>query len=211
MGCDITLFCEGYLWRKWINIDSYYRSDDWAEYMVTEDQGFIRTSLLNGVRDYGLFFLLAGVRGDGDKESYLPLDFVRGIPDDMDQLIRKRYEEDYDIDFDKEENGDYHHASYFTLKELKDSGYGDIMPLQGWVEPDDYAKHEEWMANGRRYQLPFIDVRCGQPDNENLILKEWNGYLNLNFTDLIEEMEKMKKERMIRSDEEIRIIFWFDN
>ncbi|ANF97301.1 hypothetical protein [Paenibacillus bovis] len=79
MGCDITLFCEGYLWGKWINIDSYYRSDGWAEYMVTEDQGFIRKSLLYGVRDYGLFFLLAGVRGDGDNESYLPIDFTGGF------------------------------------------------------------------------------------------------------------------------------------
>jgi len=59
--------------------------------------------------------------------------------------------------------------------------------------------------------LPFIDVRRGKPDNENLILKEWNGYLNLNFTDLIEKLEKMKEKNLIRSDKEIRIIFWFDN
>jgi len=146
MGCDITIFCEGYKWGKWINIDSFYRSDGWAEYMVTEDQGFIRNSLLHGVRDYGLFFLLAGVRGDGDKESYLPIDFTRGIPDDMDQLIKRRYADDYDIDFNNDfnkGNGDFHHASHYTLKELKDSGYGDIMPLQGWVHPEDYARHEE--------------------------------------------------------------------
>lgn len=85
------------------------------------------------------------------------------------------------------------------------------MPLRGWVDEVDFAKHEEWMANGQSYQLHFTDVRYRGSIKKDLFLKEWNGYLNLNMTRMIEQMELLKKERRITSDDEVRIVFWFDN
>lgn len=211
MGCDITLFCEGYLNGKWINIDRWHRQDRVAEYMVTDNEGFDYTDLIGGRRDYGLFYLLAGVRGNDEQETYPPIAKPRGLPGDMDHLIKKYYENSYGIHFFQEETINFHGASYLSLRELKESGYGGVMPLRGWVDETDFAKHEEWMADGHKYQLRFIDVKCGKPKQRDLVLKEWNGYLNLNLTGMIEQMEQLKQERHIGSDDEIRIVFWFDN
>jgi len=42
-----------------------------------------------------------------------------------------------------------------------------------------------------------------------MVIREWEGYLNLNLTHMIENMEKLKKDRNINSDDEIRAVFWF--
>jgi len=188
MGCDITLFCEGYLKEKWINIDQWYRRDDWADYMVTENEGFGYTNLIDGYRDYGLFYLLAGVRGNDEEKSYSPITKAKGLPSNMDSLIKKYYENFYEINFNHE-NLDFHHASYLTLRELKDSGYGDIMSLRGWVEEEEFIKAVELIKSGQKYQLNFIDIKCQDFKHQGLMLREWEGYLNLNLTNMIERMK----------------------
>jgi len=45
------------------------------------------------------------------------------------------------------------------------------MPLRGWVDEVDFAKHEEWMANGKSYQLHFTDVRYRGLNLEGFISK----------------------------------------
>ena len=207
MGCDIWLFCEGFLsnWpdrqKKWINIDYWYRQDGWAEYRINESGGFGYTNLINNNRDYGLFYLLAGVRGDDDEESYPPIAKAKGLPEQMDSLIVKNYK--YILDTDA------HNISYLTLKELKDSGYGAIMPLRGWVYEDEYDEAMSAYQNGEKYQLPYVDIKCKNIDHEHMVVREWDGYLNLNLTYMIENMKKLKKERNIDLDDEIRAVFWF--
>ena len=44
-----------------------------------------------------------------------------------------------------------------------------------------------------------------------LVCREWLGYLNLNLTMLISRLEALKEEWRIKSDDEVRIVFWFDN
>ena len=44
-----------------------------------------------------------------------------------------------------------------------------------------------------------------------MVFKEGDGYINLNLTNMIERMENLENERDILSDEDIRIVFWFDN
>lgn len=129
MGCDIQLFCEGFLSctngkKQWININHWYRQDGWAEYMVNDNEGFDYDNLINNNRDYGLFYLLAGVRGIEDEESYPPISKAKGLPEQMDSFIKKYYKDFYDIDLETE-TIDSHHHSYLTLKELKESGYGE--------------------------------------------------------------------------------------
>ena len=87
MGCDIHLFAEGYtadvrgktLWnretgnRRWKNIEHWYRDDVWADLRIQGDGGFSRRDLIDGHRDYGLFYLLAGVRGEEEESSWPPI------------------------------------------------------------------------------------------------------------------------------------------
>ena len=117
MGCDIWLFCEGFLsnWhdkqKKWINIDYWYRQDGWAQYQIDESGGFGYTNLINHSRDYGLFYLLAGVRGEDEEESYPPISKPKGLPEQMDLLIVKNYK--YLLDTDA------HGISYLNIKGTK--------------------------------------------------------------------------------------------
>jgi hypothetical protein len=178
--------------------------------MITENQGFDYKNLIEGHRDYGLFFLLAGVRGNDNTESYPPISLAKGLPTEMDDLIKKYYENYYTLNFEHE-NLDCHHASYLTLNELKNSGYGDIMRLHGWVQEDEYNNAVNLMNIGKRYQLNFEDVNCNEDEHQGLVLKEWDGYINLNLTYMIEKMEQLMNERSIESLEDIRIVFWFDN
>lgn len=206
MGCDITLFCEGYIQGKWINIDHWYRKDGWAEIMIADNVGFDYMDLINGSRDYGLFYLLAGVRGDEKYTSYPPIAAPKGLPKDRDALLKKEY--DYD---DLPDHVMFHHPSYITLQELKESGYGELMRLQGWVDIEDFEYAEQKLRQGEKYQLHFMDVKEDAYRREGKVYKEWDGYLNLNLTYMIEKMEKLKKERQIEKDDEVRIVFWFDN
>lgn len=178
--------------------------------MITENEGFGYTNLIDSHRDYGLFYLLAGVRGNDEEESYSPVARAKGLPSNMDSLIKKYYEKFYEINFERE-TLDFHHASYLTLRELKDSGYGDIMSLRGWVKEDEFIKAKELIKNGQKYQLNFIDIKCQDFEHQGLVLREWDGYLNLNLTNMIEHMKQLKNERNIKDDDEIRIVFWFDN
>lgn len=206
MGCDIHLYCEGYINGKWINIDRWHRETGWPEIAVAEKEGFTPVDLLDGARDYGLFYLLAGVRGREEDNSYPPIAAPRGLPEQWDALLSGEYDygelEDHDM---------FHHASYLTLRELKDSGYGERMRLRGWVEEEEHEETMNKLRLGERYQSHFTDVKEDAYWREGKVYREWDGYLNLNLTSMIEQMEQLKKERRIGSDEEVRIVFWFDN
>ena len=220
MGCDIHLFAEGYtadvrgktLWnretgnRRWKNIEHWYRDDVWADLRIQGDGGFSRRDLIDGHRDYGLFYLLAGVRGEEEESSWPPIAKPRGLPEQMDDLVFR-----YETDEMEIESIDCHDLSWLTLRELKGSGYGGRMPLKGWVREEDYEKMLEFDAAGKPYQLAFIDEKSKETPETGLVCREWLGYLNLNLTMLISRLEALKEEWRIKSDDEVRIVFWFDN
>lgn len=85
-----------------------------------------------------------------------------------------------------------------------------MMLLKGWVQEEEYKKAVPYLQNNQKYQLNFVDEKCPQ-HKHNLVFREWKGYLNLNLTNMIEGMEHLKQERNIGFDDEIRIVFWFDN
>lgn len=206
MGCDIHLYCEGYIGGKWINIDRWYRQTGWPEIAVAGKEGFTPVDLLDGARDYWLFYLLAGVRGSEDTDSYPPIAPPRGLPDEWDALLAEEY------DFrDMPDNVNVHHVSHLTLKDLKESTYSKPMPLRGWVEEAEYEQMTRRTAAGEKVQLSFWDVKTGNGEERGRVLREWHGFINLNLISLIEQMEQLKKERRIGGDEEVRIVFWFDN
>ena len=65
--------------------------------------------------------------------------------------------------------------------------------------------------SGKPYQLAFIDEKSKETPETGLVCREWLGYLNLNLTMLISRLEALKEEWRIKSDDEVRIVFWFDN
>ena len=79
------------------------------------------------------------------------------------------------------------------------------------VREEDYEKMLEFDAAGKPYQLAFIDEKSKETPETGLVCREWLGYLNLNLTMLISRLEALKEEWRIKSDDEVRIVFWFDN
>lgn len=61
------------------------------------------------------------------------------------------------------------------------------------------------------YQQAFCDEKSKELPDAGLVYREWLGYLNLNLTMLISRLEALKEEWRIKSDDEVRIVFWFDS
>jgi len=76
--------------------------DEYAYWSVVRDKRFYAG------RNYYLFTILAGVRGNRDDES---ISEPRGVPDDISDAYREQL---------RQWEGDAHSKSYFTLKELLD-------------------------------------------------------------------------------------------
>lgn len=108
MGCDIHMHVE-YRSRinnttiKWCDGNLYEVNKFHNSY--PDDPKYIRVSLNNERRNYTLFGLLAGVRGQNIK----PIASPRGFPKDASKSIAEEY--DY-------WDGDAHSASWLTLAEL---------------------------------------------------------------------------------------------
>lgn len=194
MGMDMEIFTEGYLNIEMENPNS---AKQWVNLNVDP---------IDGNRDYDLFYLLAGVRYNDDEKSYPPIAKPKGLPDDMDIFIRQQ--NDYIID-----SGDdnlFYKPSYLTLKEIKDSGYASIMKVKGWVFEDEWQEWLEFPDKTKMFQFYMEDEKCPEYLRENRILKEWNNYINGNLLYMKNRMEELKEKYNISSDEEIRIVFWFN-
>lgn len=207
MGCDIWLYAEGFLpigagdAKKWINIDHWRRQDGGPMFRISGIQGFDYCDLIQHNRDYQLFYLLAGVRGFDDEKSYPPISPPKGLPEQMDELVREATEADSEL-----AEGDFHNASYLTLRDLKDSGYGAPMRIRGWVDPTEFRDCQEWMESGQECQVHYVDEK-DEDIPEGRELREWTGYLNL--THMMQRLEALAAERGIADDREARIVFWF--
>jgi hypothetical protein len=134
MGCDIHFFVEKFSADKdyegpkgvqeernakllevleteseprWITADSWEyldedEGDEYAYWSVVRDKRFYAG------RNYYLFTILAGVRGNRDDDK---ISEPRGVPDDISDAYREQL---------RQWEGDAHSKSYFTLKELLD-------------------------------------------------------------------------------------------
>lgn len=184
MGADIWTFCEVY----------------------TEEQGqklwrSVPLKNWDDPRDYELFYILAGARGH-DHNTYPPIAPCRGLPTDINpSTIPER-------DLDALEDSDA--VSYYTLKELKDSPYSQIMKLKMWVDADEYRKWEQFTAAEQEQYGMFYSVHVDAPpyEREGLVLIEREGYYNLNYLWIIQEMEDVKREWGIENEEDVRLVFW---
>lgn len=207
MGCDIHIYLERQLTvngeKKWVNIDywkidPYYPSD-------SSDKEYQHMSFYSG-RNYSLFGVLADVRNDSHNKV---ISYPKGLPKDV------------TIQTQKESEGwgeDVHSHSWLTLRELlKAEAQLVDTKEQGMLEPEMY---KDFIKNGT---LPT--EWCKLTNQEDYIYAEWvrpasplSGLMKqlrerlsteLWIWDFLKEEEKV--ERLVSNQNDIRIVFWFDN
>ena len=197
MGSDIYMYLE----KKnnkgvWKSLD-YYKKSDYYEC------GFEVVPIYDG-RNYSLFSILANVRNYGNNE---PICEPKGIPNDCCEDIMKEYEK---------WGCDAYSASYFTLKELKEyKSTRKFTKFRGMISQEQIKQLE----NGIK-----PNSWCQGTNMEGYEFREWTEeYCELD--PIIESMEKRicdecwiwyeteeeKQEKLKKYEDDVRIVFWFDN
>ena len=199
MGCDIHIYTEKLKTvndkKQWINCDywiknSYYdpiEEDPWeTEYAVHE---FYQE------RDYELFAALAGVRTNGG-----PVVPLKGFPDNASEPIRELY---------KRWDSDGHSHSYLTITELKQlqKNLGDTVKRKGMLTPEQYEQLQKGIKP---------TSWCSWTSFSGYIEAEWEDDFN-SLNSMMEKLNKFIESRFYNyeiedmSDDDFRIVFWFDN
>lgn len=196
MGADIHLFSEK---KKTVNgVEKWVNADYWKINPYFGDDEYEPELELVSIyrnRNYNLFSILAGVRGN---DEICP---PRGLPDDVSDIVKKESDR---------WDGDGHSHSYFTLAELKK-----------YYEDNSHSSHNGFLSKRAIKELdedgktPYNWVEWSGPDLE---YREWKEDSPLK--QLVEKVDKrMRDEFWIREDDEdsskfdekFRIVFWFDN
>ena len=184
MGCDIHAFAEQKRKDRWVQIKGAFLHDR-GSYKTYED------TLPLG-RNYELFAFLAGVRNSND---IVPISLPKGIPSDASHGYLAEVES---------WEGDGHSHSYFTLKELK-----EILPELISQEVNDKQ------LITRKEGDEILEV-CGSTTREHFgpVGKRRIFTLWKNEATPIEEIINLLEEELDtseRTDEEMRLVFFFDN
>lgn len=218
MGCDIHLYVEyrpsvynpsvynpstnnhellswesGDVFRLYNAYDAHWEKIDASE----RDESrrlYHRLIPLWDDRCYSLFATLADVRNYSD---ITPICEPKGIPDDVCKVVKDAY-----IDWEL----DAHSASYYTLKELKDF-YKDnkVIPHSGMVSPETFEKYNSDGTKPSQW--------CQATSNTSYKFLQWEDE-NYALKDLVDRLEKRARELDLwlpKDEENIRIVFWFDN
>jgi hypothetical protein len=198
MGCDIHMYVEykKKSTNKWESGD-FYRVNPYKEFEGEPEYSVIE---LHGNRNYGLFSTLAGVRDYSDKVE--PVTEPKGFPDDACDFVKVEY---------KGWGSDAHTPSWLTLKEIRDYQAKDpqmfwsglLSPTQLEVFDERGIRPEHWCqgtsqegyerrdwSTPNEYCVPLIDKL--QARALHLLQYDWQEYNQEN-------------------DDNIRIVFWFDN
>lgn len=199
MGCDIHLFTERKRSidkiEKWVNID-YFKLNPY--YGIDKYESQLEVVELYGSRNYRLFSILANVRNYHDNKF---ISLPKGFPEDSSEFVKSEKER---------WDGDGHSHSYFTLKELKDfRKENGLVKYAGVMSPKD----AELVDKG---EMP--NSWCQGTTDTTYVYREWQ-YDNDALSGLIRKIEERKKEDFWifdddehpEHDENIRIVFWFDN
>ena len=197
MGTDIHLFAEKVMDSTWVPLQRFnWYTDDAGEWYSIPDEDELYID-----RDYHLFAFLAGVRDDEQTQKF-PL---KGIPEDANEEIRKAF---------KLWSHGAHSASFLTLTELKSIDWdNDTISYTGMMAHAEALKlTESLLTESPRWDL--LDD-----------LAEWMGPRMKNPTEFtidvpIQVLFRSFYEKVVMglddlkgdlSDDQIRIVFWFDN
>ena len=188
MGCDIHTIVE-------IKI-----KDEWF--------GLIECPKEFKDRNYPLFAFLAKVRGNFNNKGFSP----KGAPVDISEKAQKEL-------IDKWES-DLHSVSFLTLQELEESDKSDYTAVKCKVPKSFYS---EFLRLGgilpagmeAERTKPDSIITCIQEKIEPTMIVRWQPTKDETqkyplFTG-INELKEIAKKHNIKSSENIRIVFGFDN
>jgi hypothetical protein len=133
MGCDIHFYVEKKENGKWISADEWEKDTECGEPYLHVAYG----KEFYDDRNYGLFAILAGVRNNygfagcdlGDK--FNPISQPKGLPDDVCEEVKQA--SDYD-------GVDGHSHSWFTVQEILDFDWTQIVKMRGFVNAREYYR-----------------------------------------------------------------------
>ena len=198
MGYDIHLYVERK--REICNVEKWVNIGRWKinPFHLDDEEQEMTLVALCDARNYELFAMLANVRNrSGNPFIAEP----RGLPDDCGEIVSKA---------SKYWGCDGHSHSFFTLRELKIFSEGHktvkhsgLMTAEGAKLVDSGKMPHSWWQGGN------------QTDD---VYREWSEERDV-MKPLIEKIEERKKENFWiyddkehpELDEQIRIVFWFDN
>lgn len=197
MGCDIHICTEAKprnsKYKGWLNVD-IYKLDEYEQ--QNGNRVYKPIDIWDG-RDYTLFAMLANVR---NYNGLNPFSEPRGLPEDASEITQDRCEA-YGIDG--------HSHSYATLKELKEyvnkkipTTYTRMVSLEDAARIDTGGTPLSW---------------CSATNDPNFVERSWTVIPD-NMDDLIKALQERKVESLWlwhspedERDDDIRIVFWFDN
>lgn len=224
MGCDIHMFAEVKKNGKWEKIVKKFKNRryDPNRESKTDEDGYewnpeFHDHPYSG-RNYDLFGILADVRngrgfaGIKTGEGFVPISEPKGLPEDVSGEIKK----------DSDDYGyDGHSHSYFTLKELKSYDWSRNTAIYGVVTKEEFLKLKSENKTPTSY--------CGWVSGQNIIVvseqdfdqhKDYldkEVYVQMQWSESYKEASGNFLERISEqlepfgSDEDVRIVFWFDN
>lgn len=202
MGCDIHVCTETFKYsrgeKKWVNSDNWRLNE---YYGGEEDAQEYDLKPIYNDRNYLLFSLLADVRNYGGNKSF---EFDSGVPDDVSDKTLSEYERWGD---------DAHTPGWATLKELKEAkAQTPKVKRKGFVIKKEADKYREDGTQPTEWCQGVYG-----PHAVNFEWLEWEDD-NDEFDTLIDAMIERKMDifwqrdkSSTEHDEDIRIVFWFDN
>ena len=210
MGCDIHVMTEAKrvdCWgERWVNVDNWRYNPYHDQY---EEEPKLECKDIYRGRSYELFSFLAGVRNYGNNPSF---GFDRGFPEDASEQTAAEYNRWDD---------DAHTPGYCTLKELKEAIAGvKTVRREGAVAKEQAERFRE---TGQTPDSWAQGVGCWRGIAPELADKYewmvWEDEVHC-FDNLIPAIEERKRDVFWifrpedddgSHDDEIRIVFWFDN
>jgi hypothetical protein len=202
MGCDIHCYLERYRSindeKKWVNIDNWKLNPYYDGIDKYEDK-YQHKQFYRG-QDYELFDILAGVRTNFENGLICK---PKGLPEDCSEVVKEQSEI---------WNSDGHNHSYFTLKELRD-----------WLRMYPTIKRSGMIS---QEAAKLLDLNVETPNfwtgwaHEMLdfVYREWEDISPLKY--FVDKMENFlsdewrvtkNEENLQQFENDMRVIFWFDN
>lgn len=145
-------------------------------------------------RNYNFFGMIAGVRYDDNK-----IYDAKGFPEDSStdvESLKERWD------------GDGHSHSYLTLKELKNIDQNKMMKISGMMDKTQLEKCKADFAKGN-YDSEHLYPYCQGTNIQTHVPFELEMPISKNVGMLNEWIDHL--EALPGTDEEKRIVFWFDN
>lgn len=208
MGCDIHLYKEKLVEGRWTEADEWTENEYYARAIAAGEEDTNEPRLVVDwkkrftARNYALF----GFLSDGVRESH-PFSFApRGFPGDASPLVKACYEM-WGVDA--------HSASHLTVAQLREAMETTVrtktIRVAGLMEVQQFSQLKRAIAAGEpnayaKHLFPYCEWTNQVGYAPFDIQVPASFYFGENVRQILESFDEVPG-----TDEEKRIVFWFDN